>query len=103
MEHKSPTDEEYGEQLKEMATPSLPSDHDRYVDYMDKNMAHQKIVYPNFFRIALARTELNYSGATSRIKELLDQKTAEIKALGGDIDLYKILESDEKALNVVVE
>lgn len=103
MEHKSPTDEEYGEELKNMTTPSLPSDHDRYVDYLDKNMAYQKIVYPNFFRIVLARTELNYSGATNRIKELLDQKSAEIRVLGGDIDLYKILSSDEKALNVVVE
>lgn len=103
MEHKSPTDEEYGIELGEMITPSLASDRDRYVDYLDKNIDYQKIVYPNFFRITLDRTELNYSGATSKIKDLLDTKTAEITALGGDINLYQILSSDEKALNAVIE
>lgn len=103
MEHKSPTDEEYGIELGAMITPSLPSDRDRYVDYLDKDIAYQKIIYPNFFRIALGKTELNYTDATRKIKELLDQKTAEITALGGDINLYQILSSDNKALSSVVE
>ena len=60
LEHKSPTDEEYGAALKEMVTPSLPSDRDRYVDYLDKQQKYQKIVYPNFFRIVLDGRELNY-------------------------------------------
>lgn len=103
MEHKSPTDEEYGIELKEMVTPSLPSDRDRYVDYLDKNMTYKKVVYPNFFRITLSGSELNYAGATDKIKKLLDAKTAELKALGGDIDLYGVLSTDEKALNAVIE
>lgn len=103
LEHKSPTDEEYGIALKGLITPSLPSDRDRYVDYLDKNLAYQKVVYPNFFRITLDGSELNYPGAQKKIKDLLDAKTAEIKALGGDIDLYRILSADEKALNAVIE
>lgn len=103
MEHKSPTDEEYGKALQNMVTPSLPSDRDRYADYLDKNLTYKKIVYPNFFRISLARTELNYPGALSKIKQLLDAKSAEIKTLSGSVDLYKILSSDEKALNAVTE
>lgn len=81
MEHKSPTDEEYGIQLKEMITPSLPSDRDRFVDYMDKSLAYKKIVYPNFFRITLGSTELNYPSAQKKIKALLDAKSIEIALL----------------------
>lgn len=103
VEHKSPTDEEYGVELKELATPSLPSDRDRYVDYLDKSLTYRKVVYPNLFRITLERTELNYTDAARKIKESLDAKTAEIKGLGGDIDLYGILSADEKALNAVIE
>lgn len=103
MEHKSPTDEEYGIELKEMVTPSLPSDRDRYADYMDKNLQYKKIIYPNFFRIVLSGSELNYSGATNKIKDLLDAKTVEITALGGTLDLYQILSADPKALNTVIE
>lgn len=103
MEHKSPTDEEYGIELKELVTPSLPSDRDRYVDYLDKKLAYQKLVYPNFFRIALAGKELNYADAQKKIKNLLDKKSAEIAALGGNLDLYGILRTDEKALNAVTE
>ena len=103
MEHKSPTDEEYGIELKEMITPSLASDRDRYVDYLDGNATYKKIAYPNFFRITLDRTELNYPGANAKIKALLDAKTAEMKTLGGDVDLYKMLSADEKALNSVIE
>jgi hypothetical protein len=73
------------------------------VDYLDKDLAYKKVVYPNFFRIVLSGSELNYSGATSKIKKLLDDKTAEIRALGGNIDLYGILSADEKALNAVIE
>lgn len=103
MEHKSPTDEEYGIELKEMVTPSLPSDRDRYVDYLDKNLQYKKITYPNFFRIVLAGNELDYPGAQKKIKELLDAKTAEISSLGGNLDLYRVLSTDEKALNAVTE
>ena len=86
-----------------MVTPSLPSDRERYVDYLDKNFAYKKIVYPNFFRITLSGSELNYPAATLKIKNLLDAKTAEIQALGGTIDLYQILSADEKVLNAVIE
>lgn len=103
LEHKSPTDEEYGEETKNMATQSLPSDRDRYVDYLDKDLQYRKVTYPNFFRIVLSHAELTPAGATARIKELLDKKTQELKSLGGDIDLYAILSSDSKALNAVVE
>lgn len=81
MEHKSPTDEEYGIELKEMVTPSLPSDRNRYVDYLDKNLVYKKIVYPNFFRIVLDENELDYPGANRKIKNLLDAKSIEIALL----------------------
>jgi hypothetical protein len=79
--HKSPTDEEYGKELTNLMTPSLPSDRDRYIDFLDKYDTYAKIVYPNFFRISLTNDELNYSGALSKIKQLLDFKTAEIRLL----------------------
>ena len=103
LEHKSPTDEEYGLQLKDMTTPSLPADRDRYVDYFNKTLTTSKIVYPNLFRIQLSGAELNYPGAQAKIKSVLDAKTAELKALSGDIDLYQVLRSDDKALNAVIE
>lgn len=34
---------------------------------------------------------------------MLDAKTAEIRSLGGDINLYDIVASDSKALNALVE
>jgi hypothetical protein len=103
MEHKSPTDEEYGIELGNLVTPSLASDRERYVDYLDKNITYKKIAYPNFFRITLSGSELNYASAGQKIKALLDSKTAEITALGGNLDLYQILSSDPKALNAVIE
>lgn len=103
MEHKSPTDEEYGIELGNLVTPSLASDRERYVDYLDKNIVYQKIVYPNFFRITLSGSELNYPGAGQKIKTLLDEKTAEIKTIGGNIDLYQIFSADQKALNAIIE
>ncbi len=103
MEHKSPTDEEYGLQLQEMVTPSLPSDRDRYIDFLDKNLSYKKVVYPNFFRIVLSGTELNYPGANQKIKDLLDAKSAEIRTLGGSIDLYALLSADQKAINAAIE
>lgn len=103
LEHKSPTDEEYGIQLQDMTSPSLPSDRDRYVDYLDKSLQYQKVVYPNLFRITLSGTGLDYPGANQKIKELLDAKTAEIRTLGGSVDLYALLSSDPKALNAVIE
>lgn len=103
MMHKSPTDEEYGKELTSLTTPSLPSDRDRYVDFLNKQDAYTKITYPNLFRISLTREELNYTGALTKIRQLLDSKSAEIRTKGGDIDLYTIVASDEKALNALVE
>lgn len=51
IQHKSPTDEEYGAALKGMTTPSLASDRDRYVDFMGPKGTVVKIEYPNFFRL----------------------------------------------------
>lgn len=103
VEHKSPTDEEYAIELKDMITPSLPSDKERYVDFFDKNLIHHSIVYPNLFRIVLNGSELNYPSAQKKIKEFLDAKTAEITSLGGNIDLYQILSSQPAALNAATE
>ena len=77
------------------------------MDYIDKRAIPvvnvNRITYPNFFRIILGKTELNYLNAEKKIKELLDAKSAEIATLNGTVDLYHILSTDKKALNAVIE
>ena len=53
LEHKSPTDEEYGAAIKNLATPSLASDRDRYVDFLSAKGNLKKVVYPNLYRLNL--------------------------------------------------
>ncbi|MDQ1344300.1 MAG: hypothetical protein QG650_1020, partial [Patescibacteria group bacterium] len=82
LEHKSPTDREYGTELKNFVTPSLPSDKDRYVDFISAKGNYVKIFYPNLFRIFLSEDEdVTSEGAQAKIKAVLDAKSAEINAL----------------------
>lgn len=80
--HKSPTDEEYGAALKNMSTPSLAADKNRYIDFVSPKGNVVKIEYPNFYRLTWPE-EQNLTAETVRtkIKEALDAKSAEINAL----------------------
>lgn len=98
VEHKSPTDQEYGEELKNFLTPSLPADKDRYVDFISAKGNYKKISYPNLFRISFPEDEdLTTDKAQAKIKEVLDAKSAEINALvaseQGSGGLYELLKN----------
>lgn len=82
IEHKSPTDWEYGEELKSFVTPSLPADKDRYVDFISARGNYTKIEYPNLFRITIANEDdLTIEKARELVKYALDKKSAEVNAI----------------------
>ncbi len=82
IEHKSPTDEEYGAALKGLTTPSLASDQNRYIDFIAPNGKTVKIEYPNFFRMTWQNEEnLTAETVRTKIKEVLDAKSAELNAI----------------------
>lgn len=123
--HKSPTDEEYGAALKNMTTPSLAADKNRYIDFVSARGNVVKITYPNFYRLTWPEEQnLTAEVVQSKIKEALDAKSAEINALiaaespaGGalynylrvgtyptnNIDLYASLAANSTALKSVVD
>ncbi len=125
IEHKSPTDQEYGEELKNFITPSLPVDKDRYVDFISAKGSYKKIEYPNLFRISFPEDEdLTPEMAQAKIKEVLDAKSAEVNAMiaseqgsgplyealkngdypsGTKIDLYAQLASKPEMLQSVID
>ena len=55
--HTSPTDEEFGSQVRSLYTPSLPIDKNRYIDFIGAkggtapNYGYQKIDFPQLFRV----------------------------------------------------
>lgn len=98
IEHKSPTDHEYGEQLKNFLTPSLPADKDRYVDFISAKGTHVKLSYPNLFRISLPEEDdVTPERARAEIERVLDAKSAEINGLiaseAGSGPLYEALKN----------
>ncbi|MDD2566021.1 MAG: VCBS repeat-containing protein [Candidatus Gracilibacteria bacterium] len=104
VEHKSPTDEEYGAQLKNMTTPSLPVDRNRYVDFVSAKGNQKNFEYPNLFRIIISNPkELTYEGAKSKLKTYLDKKSQELNAIinsenpsglsGSDLEIYNKLKT----------
>ncbi|MCK9272556.1 hypothetical protein M0P65_03345 [Candidatus Gracilibacteria bacterium] len=104
VEHKSPTDAEYGATLGSMMSISLASDKNRYIDFVSAKGNLSKIVYPNFYRINIANElDVSYDTVKAKIKQLLDAKTAEINALintqnpnslsGADKTIYDLLKN----------
>ncbi len=82
IEHKSPTDEEYGAALRAKTTPSLAVDRDRYIDFISAKGTLSRIAYPNFYRLIWnAEEDLTAEKVRARVKELLDAKSTEINAL----------------------
>lgn len=82
VEHKSPTDEEFWAQLTNMATPSLPSDRNRYVDFVSARWNQTKFEYPNLYRIRILDTKnLNYNYVQSKVKEYLDTKSSDFNKI----------------------
>jgi len=81
MEHKSPTKTEYEALIKAKATPSMPVDHDRYIDFQGSG-GYTKIEYPNLFRVELSTSEeLTYTGALAKINKILTEKQLQIQKL----------------------
>ncbi|EKE29579.1 MAG: hypothetical protein ACD_2C00141G0001 [uncultured bacterium (gcode 4)] len=82
VEHKSPNSEEYWAQLKNMSTPSLPVDRNRYVNFTSAKWNEKKFEYPNLFRVVISESrDLNYDFAKKKVKEMLDAKSAELNAI----------------------
>ncbi len=98
IEHKSPTDHEYGEQLKNFLTPSLPADKDRYVDFISAKGSYVKLSYPNLFRISLPEEDdVTPERARTEIERVLNAKSVEINGLiaseAGSGPIYEALKN----------
>lgn len=52
IEHKSPTNQEFGSQIQALTSPALPIDKDRYIDFIAANGSYKKINYPYLFRVS---------------------------------------------------
>ncbi len=106
IEHVSPTDEEYGTALKNLVTPSLPVDRDRYMDFLSQSGAHAMITYPDFFRMKLSVGETTDPAVIRQhIKSYLDSETATIRSMGGSgstLDLYGLLSAAPQTLDLLV-
>ena len=71
--HKSPTFEELDIQIKNMLTPSLPIDKDRYIDFKSSSW-YQKINYPYLFRLNTENNDtLSYENIEKALKNYLDK------------------------------
>jgi hypothetical protein len=122
IEHKSPTDAEFGAEAKNFVTPSLPADRDRYVDFISAKGNYVKIPYPNFYRIRFNENEeVTAENARTKIKELLNAKSAEINATiqsesgsvsgafatgtypSANVDFFKKIESDPILFDAITD
>jgi len=114
VEHKSPTDEEFWAQLTNMATPSLPSDRNRYVDFVSAKWNEIKYEYPNLYRIRILDTKnLNYDYAKNKVKEYLDTKSSQFNAIlqtenpstltGQEKEIYTTLKSWDWDYNTTID
>lgn len=90
LEHKSPTDAEYGALATSLATPSMPVDRDRYVAFVSTLGTQEKITYPNLFRVAIEKPEdFTPENAQGLIKARLDAVSAQINDVGSRNDPAK--------------
>lgn len=102
LEHKSPTDEEYGAIARNMATPSMPVDRDRYVSFVSTKRDEEKIHYPNFFRISLSSPEdFTAEKAEALVKAELDKASAALNAAADKNDPAKAT-SEERAIRALL-
>ena len=103
MKHTSPTEKEYAalSSSQTKASPSMPIDHDRYIDFQNQAGKYEKIVYPNLFRYTADTLSgsLTYTGVLATLKKNLD---IESSAIGGGVDLFAALQKDETLLDSVV-
>jgi hypothetical protein len=93
--HKSPTSGDLREQVKYMASPNLPIDKDRYVDFIAANNTYAKINYPYLFRIWAGAKSIEETKTI--LKNYLDSKSLEINNLINSKDPSS-LSADEKAI-----
>ena len=86
--HKSPTALELSTQINAMATPDLPVDRDRYVDFISaKTGWYARIDYPHLFRLNLDRdTEITLEHTRELLDVYLSNHTKAIDALSNTED-----------------
>ncbi|MCH8518895.1 VCBS repeat-containing protein, partial [Candidatus Gracilibacteria bacterium] len=110
--HTSPNDEEFALISRNLSTPSLPVDKNRYVDFIGArggpapNYGYQRIDFPQLFRvIAEDASELNLEVLAEKTKEHLDSvsdqmnqviRDANPEALSGsEREIFELLETGE--------
>jgi len=110
--HTSPTDEEFTLISRNLSTPSLPVDKNRYVDFIGArwgaapSYGYQRIDFPQLFRvIAQDSSELNLETLAEKTKEYLDWVsnqmnqvivTANPSSLSGtDLEIYNLLRTGD--------
>ena len=108
--HTSPTDEEFALISRNMATPSLPVDKNRYIDFIAArwgaapNYGYRRIDFPQLFRVLADDTsELNLEALAEKTKNHLDEVSAQINQVIRNSDpsslswtqreLYELLET----------
>jgi hypothetical protein len=79
IKHKSPTYDELVVQTKNMITPNLPVDKNRYIDFISLLGNHTKIDYPYLFRLWVLNNEnLNIENIRKNFAKLMQNKSKQI-------------------------
>lgn len=97
--HKSPTSPELSAQVQYMASPNLPIDKDRYIDFISADDTYWKINYPYLFRIWWWAKSLD--NAREIVKKYLDDKSKEINDLIKSKDPSKLSWTDSLIYNLL--
>lgn len=82
IEHKSPTNQEFWEQIQALTSQSLPVDKDRYIDFIAADGEYARIDYPHLFRVDLASTpSVDLDTVNTALKSYLDTISTDINTL----------------------
>lgn len=105
VKHVSPTPLDLKSQVKQMVTPALPIDKNRYADFIGANGSYQKLVYPHLFRITSSSLNPTIDEYKILLKNALDQTSTKINTIatntnpstltGKDKEIYDALKSGD--------
>lgn len=82
IEHKSPTNQEFGEQLQALTSQSLPVDVDRYIDFVAADGEYARVDYPHLFRVDVgSEADIDLESVDISLKSYLDNISTDINTL----------------------
>ncbi len=100
--HKSPTSSELFSEIKTISTPNLPIDKIRYIDFIWAKWDHEKIVYPEFFKLKQEnKKKLTIKSISEQVDKILDEKSKEINNIIKLEDPSKLIWVDKEIYNIL--